>query len=79
MPMPADFYGWMNVFIGVGLAAIGTGYIASPRFVEWMLTKDRRGLMWARLLGHEKATIAVRYGFSLVLIAIGASLVYFSL
>ena len=79
MLMPSDFNSWAALFIGIGLLAIGIGYIASPRFVEWMLNKDRRGRMWANLLGREKARIAIRYIFSVVLMLIGLVVILISI
>jgi len=68
------FENW-TLMMGVLSLAVGIGYIASPRFVEWMLNNDRRGRMWIALLGRTRATFAIRYIFSLILIAIGAILI----
>jgi hypothetical protein len=62
--------------LGVVSLIVGIGYIASPRFVEWVLNHDRRGRMWIALLGRERATIAIRYIFSAILIVIGVCFIY---
>jgi|BogFormECP03_OM1_1039626.scaffolds.fasta_scaffold36732_1 hypothetical protein len=74
MAMQFYFENW-TLMMGVLSLAVGIGYIASPRFVEWMLNNDRRGRMWIALLGRTRATFAIRYIFSLILIAIGAILI----
>jgi hypothetical protein len=66
---------WTLMLGAVSLAA-GIGYMASPRFVEWVLNYDRRGRMWIALLGRARAALAMRYIFSVVLIVIGAFLIY---
>jgi len=75
--MPMQFYidNW-TLMLGVLGLAVGIGYIVSPRFVEWTLNYDRRGRMWANLLGRARATFAIRYIFSLILIAAGAFGIY---
>ena len=65
-----------TLMLGVLGLVVGVGYIASPRFVEWMLNNDRRGRMWIALLGRTRATFAIRYIFNLILIATGAILIY---
>jgi hypothetical protein len=65
-----------NLMLGVIALAVGILYIASPRFVEWVLNNDRRGRMWIGLLGRTRATVAMRYIFSLILIVIGVFLIY---
>ena len=65
-----------NLMLGVLALAVGIGYIVSSRFVEWMLNRDRRGRMWVNLLGRTGATFAIRYIFSLILIATGAFLIF---
>jgi len=66
------------VFGVLGLV-VGTGYLISPRFVKWTLANDRTGRRWVDLLGYERATIAMRYIFSLLLIGFGASALYIAL
>jgi hypothetical protein len=66
------------LMVGILLLGLGIGYLASPRFVEWVVTKDRTGQMWVRILGRERAVFAMRNYFSLVLIAIGIIALYFS-
>jgi hypothetical protein len=73
--MPLYFVLLMLAVFSLGL---GIAYIASPRFVEWMVTKDRRGQMWARTLGKERAVFAIRNIFSLFFIVVGIVLLYFS-
>src|SRR5208282_5679942 len=75
--VPMRFYidNW-NLMLGVMALAVGILYMASPRFVEWVLNNDRRGRMWIALLGRTRATVAMRYIFSLILIVIGAFLIY---
>jgi hypothetical protein len=73
---------WVQLFaliFGVLSLVVGTGYLASPRFVKWTLTKDRTGRRWVNLLGYERATIAMRYIFSLLLIGFGATSLYIAL
>ena len=53
-------------------------YITSPRFVEWMVTKDRSGQMWVRLLGRERAIFAIRHVFSVFFMVAGITALYFS-
>jgi hypothetical protein len=67
-----------ELMLGAFCLGIGIAYIVSPRFVEWMLTKDRTGQMWVRRLGRERAIFAMRRVFSVVLIAFGICLLYFS-
>ena len=67
------------IVFGVLSLVVGTGYLVSPRFVKWTLTKDRTGRRWVNLLGYERATIAMRYIFSLLLIGFGASSLYIAL
>ena len=74
--MPAT---WFFLFNAVLFLAVGIGYFASPRFVEWYLRNDRRGRMWVERLGYPRALIAARYIFSLILIGGGAFLIYISL
>jgi hypothetical protein len=57
---------------GVICIAVGAAYLFSPRFVEWTLTKDQTGRMWARKLGHDRAAVAMRFAFSAILIGLGA-------
>jgi hypothetical protein len=66
------------LMIGVLLLGVGVGYIASPRFVQWVITRDRRGQMWVRILGRERAIFVVRNYFSLFLIAAGIIALYYS-
>lgn len=54
----------------------GGAYLLSPRFVAWTLTKDRTGRLWVKWLGHERATVAMRYVFSVLLVALGACALY---
>jgi hypothetical protein len=73
--MPMYF---LFLMIGVFCLAIGIAYISSPRFVEWMVTKDRSGQMWVRLLGRERAVFAIRRVFSVFFIVVGIVALYFS-
>jgi hypothetical protein len=66
------------LIIGVLLLGVGVAYLTSRRFVEWVITRDRRGQMWVRVLGRERAIFAMRSYFSLVLIAIGIVALYYS-
>jgi hypothetical protein len=65
-----------SLMLGVVCLVVGIGYIVSIRFVEWMLNSDRRGRMWVDLLGRKRATFAIRYIFSLILIVLGAFSIY---
>jgi hypothetical protein len=76
-PIAMPFFFFLLIAGGLCLG-VGIAYIASPRFVEWTITKDRRGQQWARLLGRERATYAMRHYFSLILIVIGSVSLYFS-
>jgi hypothetical protein len=73
--MPLYF---LLLMIGVFCLGIGMAYITSPRFVEWMVTKDRSGQMWVRLLGRERAIFAIRHVFSVFFIVVGIIALYFS-
>jgi hypothetical protein len=66
------------LIIGVLLLGVGIGYLASPRFVERVIARDRRGQMWVGILGRERAIFAMRYLFSLFLIAVGIVALYYS-
>jgi hypothetical protein len=70
---------WLAIGFGVLGLVVGAGYLISPRFVKWTLTKDRTGRRWVNLLGYERATIAMRYIFSLLLIGFGATSLYIAL
>jgi hypothetical protein len=43
-----------------------------------MVTKDRTGQKWARMLGQERAIFVIRNIFSLFFIVVGIVLLYFS-
>jgi hypothetical protein len=73
--MPLYF---LLLMIGVFCLGLGMVYIGNPRFAEWMVTSDRRGQMWARRLGRDRAIFAIRNVFSLFIIAIGILALYFS-
>ena len=73
--MPFSFF---LLVVGGLCLAVGIAYLTSPRFVEWTVTKDRRGQQWARLLGRERAAYAMRHYFSVLLIVIGSVSLYFS-
>jgi len=69
----------VNFLVAVFFLAVGIGYLASPRFVEWTLNRDGTGRKWAALLGHKRAAFAMRYVFSLILIGFGAVILLVSL
>jgi hypothetical protein len=73
--MPTYF---LLLMLAVFCLGLGIAYISSPRFAVWMVTKDRRGQMWARLLGQERAIFAIRNIFSLFFMVAGIVLLYFS-
>jgi len=73
--MPTYF---LLLMLGIFCLGLGIAYVASPRFVEWMVTKDRSGQMWVRMLGRERAIFAIRKIFSLFFIVVGIALLYFS-
>ena len=60
-----------TLMLGVVCLVSAIGYMASPRFVDWVLTHDRRGRMWAALLGPKRAAVAMRSIFSVILIVLG--------
>jgi hypothetical protein len=71
---------WLSALVfGFLSVVVGTGYLISPRFVKWTLTNDRTGRRWVNLLGYERAAIAMRYVFSILLIGFGASALYIAL
>ena len=69
----------MLSFLAFSALSLEQGYLISPRFVKWTLANDRTGRRWVDLLGYERATIAMRYIFSLLLIGFGASALYIAL
>jgi hypothetical protein len=73
--MPLYF---MLLMLPVFSLGLGIAYIANPRFVERMVTKDRTGQKWARMLGQERAIFVIRNIFSLFFIVVGIVLLYFS-
>jgi hypothetical protein len=74
--MPASWFFLINAVL---FLAVGIGYFASPRFVEWTLNRDGTGRKWATLLGHERAAFMMRYVFSLILIGCGVVFICFAL
>jgi hypothetical protein len=74
--MPAT---WFFLFNAVLFLAVGIGYFASPRFVEWTLNRDGTGRKWAAFLGHKRAAFVMRYVFSLILVGCAAVFLLFAL
>jgi hypothetical protein len=64
------------LILAIFCLTVGIAYLANSKFVEWTITNDRRGQQWARLLGRERASYAMRYIFSLVLIIAGMVSLY---
>jgi hypothetical protein len=56
--------------------AIGIAFATSRRFRELAMGYTGQGAMWTKLLGPRLAPLAAKYIFSLISIAVGASVIY---
>lgn len=61
------------VMSGLGMAAV-----LSPGIAEWYVRSSGKGRLWARMLGEERAIVAMRSVFGPLTLVLGLVFVYFS-
>jgi hypothetical protein len=70
--------GMMVELIGLVMSGLGMAAVFIPGFAEWYVRSSGKGRLWARMLGEERAIVAMRSVFGPLTLVIGLVFVFFS-
>jgi len=64
--------------IGLVMSGLGMAAVLIPGFAEWYVRSSGKGRLWARMLGEERAVVAMRSVFGPLTLVLGLVCVFYS-
>lgn len=64
--------------IGLVMSGLGMAALLIPGFAEWYVRSSGKGRVWARMLGEERAIVAMRSVFGPLTLVLGLVCVFVS-
>jgi len=64
--------------IGLVMSGLGMAAVLIPGSAEWYVRSSGKGRLWARILGEERAVVAMRSVFGPLTLVLDLTCVYFS-